>query len=179
MLSGDTAATLVVGPSSRADLIRAATKLCELAAAALVIHPLGRGQVVGAAAELCVEAAALLVGAVGRVHQVRAAAPLGVLAGRGIVAAFKVETSRPGEAVRTATVLCQSAVLVDLPVLIRTSFKVRSCGSTLEVGAAAELCLLTGITEEDLLRTGETTLLLGTLGKCPGERRIEDQLIKF
>ena len=107
------------------------TKLCELAAAALVIHPLGRGQVVRAAAKLRVEAAALLVRAVGRVHQVSAAAPLGVLAGSRIVATLEVETLRPGDAVRAAAVLCQGAVLVNLPVLVRTSFKLRSSRSTL------------------------------------------------
>ena len=178
VLGGDTAAALEVRPSGGGGVVRAAAKLGELTAAALVVRPLGRGQVVRAAAELRVEAAALLVGAVGRVHQVSAATPLGVLTGCRIVATFEVETLRPGETVRTAPVLCEGAVLVDLPVLVRTSLKVRAGRGTLEVRAAPELCLLTGITEEDLLGTAETSLLLGTLREGPEERIIAELLYR-
>ena len=49
---------------------------------------------------------------------------------------------------------------------------------TLEVWAAPELCLLTGITEEDLLWTAETSLLLGTLSEGPEERIISELLYR-
>ena len=58
-----------------------------------------------------------------RVHQVIAAAPLGVLAGSGVVAALEVCPLGPRQAVRAAAVLGEGAVLVQLPVLIRAAGK--------------------------------------------------------
>ena len=99
----------------------------------------------------------------GRVHQVIAAAPLGVFARSRVVTALEVEALGPGHAVRAAAILSEGAVLVDLAVLVRAAFKLGASGGILEVRTTTKLCLLTRVTEEHFIRTSEATLLLGSL----------------
>ena len=140
--------------------------LCVLTAAALGVRALRWGDIIWATAKLCVEAATLLVGAVGGVHKIIAAAPFGILAGSRVVTALEVESLGPGDPVRTAAILCECAVLIDLPVLVRAAFKLWPSGSILEIRTTAKLCLLTRVTEEHFIWTSKAALLLRSLRKC-------------
>ena len=137
--------------------------LCVLTAAALGVRTLRWGDIIRAATKLGVEAAALLVGTVGRVQQIIAAAPFGILAWSRIVTALEVEPLGPGDPIRTAAVLCQCAVLIDLSVLVRAAFKLWPSGGILEIRTAAKLCLLTRVAEEHFIGTSKAALLLRPL----------------
>ena len=89
-------------------------------------QPGGGFRLMGNLTKLRIEAASLLVRSVRRVHQVIAAAPLCILARSGIVAALKVCPLGSCQAVRAAAVLCEGAVLIQLPILIRTTSKLRA-----------------------------------------------------
>ena len=163
ILCGHTAASLKVWAPGSGRVVRAAAELCVLAAATLGVRSLGWGDVVRAAAKLSVEAAALLVGAVGWVHQVITAAPLGIFAGSRIVTALEVETLGPGHTIRAAAILCEGAVLVDLPILVGAALKLGASSRILEGRTAAKLCLFTRVAEEHFIWTSEAALLLGSL----------------
>ena len=163
ILCGHTAASLEVWAPGSCRVVRAAAELCVLAAAALGVRSLGRGDVIRAAAKLSVEAASLLVRAVGWVHQVITAAPLGIFAGSRVVTALEVETLGPGHAIRAAAILCEGAVLVDLPILVGAALKLWASSGILEVRTAAKLCLFTRVAEEHFVWTSEASLLFGSL----------------